>query len=66
MSLARMTSGELAAAVTSSACAVARTRSAPPEPVASAWQPELAQVFVAPEPTICSCATKIGLMQRWK
>src|SRR5882672_2697090 len=66
MSLARITSGVFAGSSTSSGCALGTTRNAPPVPVALSWQPEPAQVLVALDPGIVSCATKIGLMHFWK
>src|SRR5438552_18194826 len=66
MSVARITSGVFAGSSTSSRVALGTTRNAPPVPVALSWQPEPAQVLVAVEPGIVSCAMKIGLMHFWK
>src|SRR6185503_15577287 len=66
MSVVRITSGVFAGSSTSIGCALGTTRNAPPVPVAVSWQPEPAQVLVAVDPGIVSCAMKIGLMQRWK
>src|SRR3954463_4008691 len=66
MSLTRMTAGVFAGLLRSIVWAVGTMRRAPPVPVASAWQPEPAQLLVPLPPIAASCVTKIGLMQRWK